>query len=115
MWREILRRQDADRRDLPESGVEKIIQYMFAVETKKSPEKLSRGFFSEPLRSVTTLFGFAAFDFARLFIVPAVTQFLEGSLFVEFFLQPAKGTVDDLAFFDADFCMHWDSPPFKCS
>ena len=58
------------------------------------------------LRSVTTLFGFAAFDFARLFIVPAVTQFFEGSLFVKLLFQPTQSAVDDLTFFDADFGMH---------
>ena len=59
--------------------------------------------------------GFAALDFARLFVVPAVAQLLERAFLVEFLLQPAEGTVDDLAFLDADFGIHDFFTPFRLS
>ena len=65
---------------------------------------------TNPSKSMATLFGFAAFDFARLFVVPTVAQFLEGTLLVEFLLQPTQCAIDDLAFLDADFRFHGFHP-----
>ena len=75
---------------------------------KREPENGS--LFLHLRKSVATLFGFATFDFARLFIVPAVTQFFEGSLLVELLFEPTQCAVDDLTFFDADFGMHGIHP-----
>ena len=75
---------------------------------KRDPENGS--LFLHLRESVTTLFSFAAFDFARLFIVPAVTQFFEGSLLVELLFEPTQCAVDDLTFFNADFGMHGIHP-----
>ena len=55
--------------------------------------------------AVTTLF-FSAFDFAGLFIVPAVAQILERTFFVELFLQTAKCALDRFAFLYANLGVH---------
>ena len=75
-------------------------------QTKKETRKSGLFFCTLIGRSVTALFGFATFDFARFLIVSAVAQFFEGAFFVEFFLQPAQSTIDDLAFLYADFGIH---------
>ena len=79
---------------------------------KTAPKKKNRKIGSLFLYclSVTALFGFAAFDFARLFVVAAITQFFEGSLLVKLLFEPTQSAVDDLTFFDADFGMHGIHP-----
>ena len=94
-------------------GAESKSDKSFKTETKKRTGK-SVLFFLYCL-SVTALFGFAAFDFARLFVVTAITQFFEGSLLVKLLFEPTQSAVYDLTFFDTDFGMHWDSPPFNSS
>ena len=59
---------------------------------------------------MTTLLRFTTFDFARLFVVTAITQFFEGSLLVKLLFEPTQSAVDDLTFFDADFGMHGIHP-----
>ena len=55
--------------------------------------------------AVAALF-FSAFDFAGLFIVPAVAQILERTFFVELFLQAAKSALDRFAFLYANLGVH---------
>ena len=62
--------------------------------------------FSAVALSVTAHFGFTTFDLARLLIVTAVTQLLEGAFFVELLFQAAQSAVDNFAFLDADFSCH---------
>lgn len=62
-------------------------------------------------QSVTTLFGFAALDFARLFIMTPVAEFFEGAFFIELLLQTTQSAVDDFALLYANFSIHNDSPP----
>ena len=59
---------------------------------------------SLPLAVATLLF--SAFDFAGLFIVPAVTQVLERTFFIKLFLQTAKSTLDRFAFLYANLGVH---------
>ena len=84
--------------------------FIAVIQTKKKRSVKNGSFFLHLRKSVATLFGFATFDFTRLFIVPAVTQFFEGSLLVKLLFQPTQSAVDDLTFFDADFGMHGIHP-----
>ena len=84
--------------------------FIAVIQTKKRDPSKTDLFFVHLRKSVATLFGFATFDFTRLFIVPAVTQFFEGSLLVKLLFQPTQSAVDDLTFFDADFGMHGIHP-----
>ena len=68
------------------------------------------GFLQKIVKLVTT--GFAAFYFARFLVVSAVTEFLEGPLFIHLLLQATEGTLDRFAFTALDFG-HFCSPPLS--
>ena len=49
------------------------------------------------------MLGFTSLDFARLFVVATITEFLHRTFLIELFLQFAKGSFDGFAFAALDF------------
>ena len=49
------------------------------------------------------MLGFTSLDFARLFVVATITEFLHRTFLIELFLQFAKSSFDGFAFAALDF------------